>query len=178
MEEQDFLKTASSSYSLSFINYLDAHLYEGKVCVSNGECEDIENAFRNADWGKICKYYNKFTQNPTEWNNEDDRTKEKIIKGFCNYGDSFKTFGGLKVEDIIAWLEKQKPVNALTAQEAMDIAVAKCFEEGEQKSAVWSDKDERIKEFLNNNLDRYDPYIGWTKEEFINEFINFINKEL
>ena len=38
----------------------------------------------------------------------------------------------MKVKDIIAWLEKQgeqKPVDNLTQQEAMNIAVAKCFNE-------------------------------------------------
>lgn len=45
-------------------------------------------------------------------------------------------FGGLPIEEIHAWLEKQgeqKSIDDLTQQEAMDIAVAKCFEQGEQK---------------------------------------------
>ena len=174
---------------------------------------------------------------------KDEKIRKKIIEGFQFYGDSFKTFGGLEVKDIIAWLEKQrkqKSIDELTPQEAMDVAVSKCFEQDEQKPAEsesfeiehgkyyfcikdyysggnkrcskgdvvqalrgmsmmalnerageyflpvnsvkqkpvkWADEDERIKEFLNDNLDRYDPSIGWTKEEFIGEFINFINKE-
>ena len=63
-----------SSCATSFINYLDKHLYvyEGKMCVSNVECEDIENAFKNTDWGKIGRYYNKFTQKPVEWSKCDE----------------------------------------------------------------------------------------------------------
>ena len=37
---------------------------------------------------------------------------------------------------------EQKSIDDLTQQEAMDIAVAKCFEQGEQKPAEWSKEDE------------------------------------
>ena len=63
----------------------------------------------------------------------------------------------------IAWLEKQnnqKSIDDLTPQEAMDIAVAKCFEQGEQNSekkelkkieqnSAWSEEDEiKIKSII------------------------------
>ena len=38
---------------------------------------------------------------------------------------------------------EQKSIDDLTQQEAMDIAVAKCFEQGEQKPA-WSEEDEEF----------------------------------
>ena len=47
----------------SFINYLDANRDEGKMNVSNMECEDIENAFMNADWAKLQRYHNKYITN-------------------------------------------------------------------------------------------------------------------
>ena len=43
---------------------------------------------------------------------EDEKIRKAIIKGFLNYSESFETFGGLKVGDIIAWLEKQGEPNA------------------------------------------------------------------
>ncbi len=46
--------------ALSFINYLDDHRYNGKMCLSNGECKDIENAFLNSEWDKLHRYYCKF----------------------------------------------------------------------------------------------------------------------
>lgn len=46
--------------ALSFIDYLDSNRYEGKMDVSNMECEDIENAFMNADWEKLHRYHNKY----------------------------------------------------------------------------------------------------------------------
>ena len=87
VEEQNLIKSAYKTHALSFINYLDSHLYEGKMCVSNGECEDIEDAFKNADWGKIGRYYNKFTQKPIEINidkmvSEYANNKEKGNEGF------------------------------------------------------------------------------------------------
>ena len=66
VEMEKLVKGAYKTHALSFINYLDAHSYKGKMCVSNAECEDIEDAFANADWGKIGRYYNKFTQKPTD----------------------------------------------------------------------------------------------------------------
>lgn len=35
-----------------------------------------------------------------------------------------------------------------------------------------------VAHWLRDNLDRYDESIGLTKDEFINEFINFTNTEL
>ena len=32
---------------------------EGKMCLSNMECKDIENAVSNADWMKIYRYMQK-----------------------------------------------------------------------------------------------------------------------
>ena len=61
-EQNKFAKGVLTSCALSFIDYLDAHKYEGKMCVSNGECEDIENAFHNAMWDRLHRYYCKFIE--------------------------------------------------------------------------------------------------------------------
>lgn len=61
-EQNKFAKGVLTSCALSFINYLDGHKYEGKMCVSNGECEDIENAFHNAMWDKLHRYYDKYIE--------------------------------------------------------------------------------------------------------------------
>ena len=57
---------------------------------------------------------------------------EKIRKALIRFHKSTIDVDGIKGEDIIAWLEKQgeqKSIDNLTQQEAMDIAVAKCFNE-------------------------------------------------
>ena len=65
-EQNRFAKGVLTSCALSFINYLDAHKYEGKMCVSNGECEDIENAFHNAMWDRLHRYYCKYIEKQEE----------------------------------------------------------------------------------------------------------------
>lgn len=65
-EQNKFAKGVLSSCALSFIDYLDAHSYEGKMCVSNGECEDIENAFHNAMWDRLHRYYCKYIEKQDE----------------------------------------------------------------------------------------------------------------
>lgn len=67
-EQNKFAKGVLTSCALSFINYLDAHKYEGKMCVSNGECEDIENAFHNAMWDRLHRYYCKYIEKQGEPN--------------------------------------------------------------------------------------------------------------
>ena len=76
------------------------------------------------------------------------------------------------------WLGKQgqkKYIDDLTQQEAMDIAVAKCFEQGGQKPAEWSEEDERnlqgvIDEIEANknqapdyDITTYDRFLSWLK---------------
>lgn len=65
-EQNRFAKCVLTSCASSFIDYLDAHKYEGKMCVSNGECEDIENAFHNAMWDRLHRYYCKYIEKQGE----------------------------------------------------------------------------------------------------------------
>lgn len=46
--------------SLSFIHFLDE---KGKTCLSNTECEDIEEGFRTQDWPKLLGYLQKYHNN-------------------------------------------------------------------------------------------------------------------
>lgn len=45
--------------STSIINWLDANIAKGEMCLSNMECEDIETAVLNADWNKVYAYMKK-----------------------------------------------------------------------------------------------------------------------
>ena len=47
--------------ALGFIDFLDKNRREGKMCLSNGECEDIEKAVREQDWKKLDRYMRKYT---------------------------------------------------------------------------------------------------------------------
>ena len=42
------------------MNYLDENRPEGKMGLSNGECEDIDKAFMEYDWAKIMQYVEKY----------------------------------------------------------------------------------------------------------------------
>ena len=42
--------------AISFIHYLDEIRPEGKMCLSNGECADIDKAFDEMDWDKLVRY--------------------------------------------------------------------------------------------------------------------------
>lgn len=54
-----------------------------------------------------------------EKESEDDRMKKALKQGFFQYGNFFTTFAGIKVGDIIAWLEKQSAKKS--ANEALKI---------------------------------------------------------
>ena len=146
--EEQLVKRAYAANANSFINYLDAHLYEGKMCVSNGECKDIEDAFKNADWGKIGRYYNKFIQKPSQRiisaeAKESLYTTEDVEKLKENYEEKRNhPFATFTIEEFDAEKEKveKKVVN-------------------------------KAKKWLSENLDRYDESIGWTKDEFIENFL-------
>lgn len=80
-EEQNLLaKTVLTSCASSFIDYLDANKYDGKMCVSNGECEDIENAFHNAIWDKLHRYYCKYIIEKKDEQKSQDKTVLQAIK--------------------------------------------------------------------------------------------------
>lgn len=44
----------------AFMQYLDNIRPNGKMCLSNGECLDIERAFQQRDYDRIVRYYNKY----------------------------------------------------------------------------------------------------------------------
>lgn len=60
MDRFKFLHFQSRDYAITFWTYLDEHRPEGKMCLSNGECADIEKAFIEHDWAKILRYAKKY----------------------------------------------------------------------------------------------------------------------
>ena len=57
---KDGFQTARHAIALAFMNYLDENRPDGKMCLSNGECEDIDKAFKEGDWAKVMRYYEKY----------------------------------------------------------------------------------------------------------------------
>lgn len=59
IDENEVAKCVLNEVANSIMRWLDANLAEGNMCLSNMECEDIENAVRNANWQKIYGYMKK-----------------------------------------------------------------------------------------------------------------------
>ncbi len=93
-EQNRDAKVVLTSCAMSFIKYLDAHKYESKMCVSNGECEDIENAFHNAMWDRLhryyCKYIEKQDSSSVKW--QKNTPENKPLK---NHSVLMKTVDGI-----------------------------------------------------------------------------------
>ncbi len=57
MEDYDKIKKV---LALGFMHFLDENRPEGKMCLSNGECADIEKAFNEQEWPKLSRYLDKY----------------------------------------------------------------------------------------------------------------------
>jgi hypothetical protein len=106
-EQNRFAKGVLTRCAMSFVNYLDAHKYEGKMCVSNGECEDIENAFHNDMWDRLHRYYCKYIEKQGEqkpaWSEEDESNLDSAI-----YYIRREPYRANDVEPIVNWLRAIK----------------------------------------------------------------------
>lgn len=66
--------------AVAFMNDLNNNRPEGKMCLTNGECADIEKAFNEQDWPKLARYLDKYTESWDEW----------IRKSLINFLSSFE----------------------------------------------------------------------------------------
>ena len=57
---EEIYQSAKHDLAIRFMNYLDENRPEGKMGLSNGECEDIDKAFKEYDWAKIMRYVEKY----------------------------------------------------------------------------------------------------------------------
>ena len=49
--------------AIAFMHYIDNNRPQGKMCLSNMECADIDKAFIEQDWAKIERYIEKYGKN-------------------------------------------------------------------------------------------------------------------
>lgn len=56
-EDYEYIKRI---LAIGFMHYLDDNRTPGKMCLSNGECADIDKAFNEQDWAKLARYANKY----------------------------------------------------------------------------------------------------------------------
>ena len=74
--------------SIGFMIYLDEHRPEGKMCISNAECNQIETAFKNQDWDTIIRYIEKYQPH---W-----KPSEEQMKSLAQAVGTFAAFEHLK----------------------------------------------------------------------------------
>ena len=111
MESYDKIK---KTLAIAFMHDLDANRPEGKMCLSNGECADIEKAFNEQDWIRLAGYLDKYTES------EDERIRKTIVATIEQCPDDF--LNPKNRDRMLAYLERQK----------------------EQKPAEWSEEDEKM----------------------------------
>ena len=67
---EEIYQSAKHDLAIRFMNYLDENRPEGKMGLSNGECEDIDKAFKEYDWAKIMRYVEKYR---SSWKPSEDQ---------------------------------------------------------------------------------------------------------
>lgn len=78
---KEIYQAAKHDLAIKFMHYLDKNRPEGKMCLYNGECEDIDKAFKEGDWAKIIRYIKKYQPHwkPSE---EQMEAMEFVIKDY------------------------------------------------------------------------------------------------
>lgn len=59
VDEEELKKGALKYVARQFMKWLDAKIPNDKMCLSNMECKDIEDAFLKDDWARISHYMRK-----------------------------------------------------------------------------------------------------------------------
>ena len=142
-EQNKFAKGVLTSCALSFIDYLDAHKYEGKMCVSNGECEDIENAFHNAMWDRLHRYYCKYIEKQGE-----QKPTDKVEQKF-EIGDVMRTLqeAADNITDGLPVVVSIDDTSYRCTNEIIDIKNQDNYEYppiNRRQKPTWSEEDEMI----------------------------------
>ena len=159
----------------SIIRWLDANCADGNMCLSNMECEDIENAVRDADWQKVYGYMKKKLERqceqkplPKDYEDAFDEFISHIPEKDPDSPNSLYTYEDLEsaIQFGIEWQKGQK-----VAMTTMDKTEPK-FKVGDwivdNCNNVW-----QVVEVSNNfyrlkNIDEFEslPKIKWVDETF------------
>lgn len=149
MESYDKIKKV---LALGFMNFLDENKPKNKMCLSNGECADIEKAFNEQDWPRLAGYLDKYTES------EDERIRKSIVATIEQCPDDF--LNPKNRDRMLAYLEKQKEQKPNYCHHEVDETgwtekYRKAYYDGwnncnmqheqlkaDQKPAEWSEEDE------------------------------------
>ena len=156
-------KDRNRDLALSFMAYLDENRPENKMCLSNAECEDIELAFQDMDWGKIIRYAEKY-QPKQEWGEEDEK---KAATDYANEnpGLCFESDGSSWMGDF------DKPYHDFLA--GVLWAKSNVYS---IKNIEWSEK-EKIRKSLVEYFSKFNPADMWDNYFSISEILAFLEKQ-
>ena len=113
-EKDEAFKLGKHQLAIKFMNYLDENRPEGKMSLSNGECEDIDKAFKENDWPKIMRYVEKYSpQLKPEWSEEDEDMLNSCISSIEEAKENRyaykETDGDTSYDHEIDWLKSLRP---------------------------------------------------------------------
>lgn len=152
--------------ALGFMNFLDENNPNDKMCLSNGECADIEKAFNEKDWPKLARYLDKYTES------EDERIRKAVVSLVYEMKGTYQSFAKVELDKMVAWLEKQKePKHAPDdLQKSFEAGQTSIVDNPEQyglcKKPAWSEEDERILKGIIGKID-HDQTYGVSKAEML-----------
>lgn len=83
INRDEFVQGILRRVAINLITWIDYNAAEGNMCLSNMECEDIEDALVSGDWDKIYAYMKKKLEKQDEqkpaWSEEDETTRNALI---------------------------------------------------------------------------------------------------
>lgn len=93
------IKSGKHELASEFMNYLDENRPEEKTSLSNAECKDIDEAFKECDWAKIMRYVEKYS--PSWKPSEHQMTILKAVKDYVGKGSGYWGEGlGSLIDDL------------------------------------------------------------------------------
>lgn len=98
----DGFHAARNALAGVFMQYFDEHLPEGKMCLSNGECAQLEKAFKDGDVETIVRYINKYQQT-AGWSGEDDAALD-FLHELISFGYTKGFFDAQTAADMRKWV--------------------------------------------------------------------------
>ena len=162
MKQNENYEKIKRFLAISFIHYLDEIRSEGKMCLSNGECKDIDKAFDEMDWDKLARYLEKTMKQTPE-------QKE-------NRGNSPKIPSNSPKQT----LEQEADASALTkypsfTAENYDLvmAVRRAYSKGFKAGAEWQKKQDELTWEDIMELDN----LSWEVEDEVEDEEGFENND-
>lgn len=88
IDRDKFAQGVLRGAAINLITWIDYNIAKGNMCLSNMECEDIENALVSGNWDKIYAYIKKKLEKQSKQNSTDSYCQDNC-NGFQETGKCF-----------------------------------------------------------------------------------------